>query len=78
MWTYLINHVEKCSYFTCGTMEKDSMVIYHCGVLTLQRRKIISAGTVDKVQVKYPYWLTPGKFMKMSAFSPLKIIKGSP
>lgn len=54
------------------------MVIYHCGVLTLQRRKIISAGTVDKVQVKYPYWFTPGKFMKMSAFPPLKIIKGSP
>lgn len=53
-------------------MEKDSMVIYHCGVLTPQRRKIISAGRVDKVQVKYPYWLSPGKFMKISTFFSLE------
>lgn len=59
-----------------GLWKKDSMVIYHCGVLTPQRKKIISAGRVDKVQVKYPYWLSPGKLMKMSTFFPLKIIKG--
>lgn len=66
---------KKHSYFTYGAMEKDSMVIYHYGVLTPQRRKIISAGRVDRIQVKYPYWLSPRKFMKISTFFPLKIIR---